>query len=326
MRPDLLQRAAELARRGEPYVLAVVTWRRPSSSAQPGDMAIVTADGGFEGWLGGACTRPTVEREAHAALADGKPRLLNLSPDPGSETRPGIEVRPMTCHSGGSVEIYLEPVLPAPRLAVFGDSPAARTLARLATTLGYAVEAVAPDSGPEDFGDGVTVHREAADLAPGSPERALFAVVATMGDWDEEALQAALGLAPAYVGTVASERRFGEMRATLTGRGVDPALLDAVHSPAGLDIGARTPEEIALAVLAQIVQARRAVEAMSAAAAQQETVSATALDPICGMTVDVETARHTAEHDGRTFYFCCGGCRERFLADPESHLAAGGRG
>jgi xanthine dehydrogenase accessory factor len=304
MRADLLTRAAELAAREEPYVLAVVTWRRPPSSAQVGDTAIVTAGGAFHGWLGGACTRPTVEREARAALADGRPRLLALDAEPGDRQRPGVESRPMTCHSGGSVEIYLDPVLPAPRLLVWGDSPAAGALAALAATLGYAV----------------TQPAEAAEAGAEEPDseprrRPLYAVVATMGEDDEASLRAALALSPDYLGLVASPRRFAEVRRTLEARGVAGEALDGVRSPAGLPIGARTPEEIALAVLAEIVQLRRS-------GAAEPAPAATAVDPICGMTVDVAGARHTAERAGRVFYFCCGGCRERFLADPERHLAA----
>jgi xanthine dehydrogenase accessory factor len=377
MRAELLQMAAELARRGEPFVLATVTWRQPPSSAQRGDTAVLTADGAFHGWLGGACTRPTVEREARAALRDGRPRLLALDPDPAgaSAARPGVDVHPMTCHSGGSVEIYLEPILPAPRLVVFGGSPAARTLTRLGQAMGYAVTAVAPEPDFPGFPPGIDLRTAAreGDRLMGTASRPLYAVVATMGEDDEAALRAALGLAPTYVGLVASRRRFAEMRGTLVATGVAEAALDAVHSPAGLDLGGRTPEEIALSVLAEIVQLRRAAEptGRSAAAAPASAPPAPdpenppspgdmtrmasspfgivspsasppassqldspefrivspshadlAVDPICGMTVEIAGARHRAEHAGRTWYFCCGGCRERFLADPERWAAA----
>src|SRR5262245_48284453 len=112
MRAELLQLAADLARRGEPFVLAMVVRRDGQSSAQQGDMAVITADGSYHGWLGGNCTQPTVRREARRALTDGKPRLVSLTPDPAREARPGVSALPMTCHSGGTVDIYLEPVLP----------------------------------------------------------------------------------------------------------------------------------------------------------------------------------------------------------------------
>ena len=144
MRAELLQLAADLTRRGEPFVLAVVVRRQSYSSAQRGDMALITADGGYHGWLGGNCTQPTVKREAALALADGRPRLLSLSPEPEHEQRPGVTVLPMVCQSGGTVEIYLEPILPEPRLLLFGLSPVIRALAQLGKALGYAVDVVDP--------------------------------------------------------------------------------------------------------------------------------------------------------------------------------------
>ncbi|HEV8631213.1 MAG TPA: XdhC family protein [Thermoanaerobaculia bacterium] len=377
MRADLLQRAAELARRGEPFVLAVVTWRQPPSSAQRGDSALITADGAFHGWLGGACTRPTVVREAQAALADGRPRLVALAPDPQSAGRPGVSTFPMTCHSGGSVEIYLEPVLPAPELVVFGVSPAARALARLGQALGYAVTAVDPAAEAGLFGDGVEVRTAmpAGGADAGAALRPRYVVVATMGEGDEEAIAAAVRLLPAYLGVVASARRFGEMRRALRASGVAEEALASIRSPAGLPLGARTPEEIALSVLAEIVQTRRAAEGTAAEGttpARGETSSpptperrgpaslgaeqkataperrdpasvgarekaattspsaeaaprpwespvapsvspATAVDPVCGMTVDMARARHRAEWQGETYYFCCAGCRNKFV-------------
>lgn len=307
MRSELLQMAADLASREEPFVLAIVVRRRPASSAQPGNMAIITATGDFHGWLGGSCTQPTVAREAQRALADGKPRLLVLTPDPESERRPGVDVFPMTCQSGGSVEIYLEPMLPAPRLVVFGSSPIARALAQLGSAMGYSVAAVEDD-----------LEALARSAAPSYSPR--FAVVATMGEQDEEAIRAALAQEPAYLGVVASTRRFAQMRETLLAQGVAAEKLDRIHSPAGIAIGAKSPEEIALSILAQIVEQQRAGADEEPAA---EAPASQALDPICGMTVEVATARHTAEHAGRTYYFCCGGCRQRFLAEPERYAEAG---
>lgn len=312
MRTELLQRAADLAQRGEPFVMAVVVRRRPTSSAQTGNMAIVTAAGEFHGWLGGSCTQPTVVREAQRALADGQPRLLLLTPDPETERRPGIDVFPMTCQSGGTVEIYLEPVLPAPRFVVFGSSPTAQALARLGQAMGYTVAAVEDDL-------------EALARSAAVSHAPCFMVVATMGENDEEAIRAALALAPAYLGVVASAKRFAQMRQTLLTQGVAAEALDRVHSPAGLAIGAQAPEEIALSILAQIVEQRRAAAPAVPEKEKEEAPAppTQAIDPICGMTVEIATARHTAEHAGRTWYFCCGGCRQRFLAEPERYAVAG---
>jgi xanthine dehydrogenase accessory factor len=352
MHAELLRMAAELAGRDEPFVLAVVVRRRPASSAQAGDMAVITAEGEFHGWLGGSCTQPAVVQEARQALADGRPRLLALAPDPEAERRPGVTVVPMTCHSGGTVEIYLDPILPAARLLVFGVSPTARALVKLGKAMGYRVLAVAAAE-PALF---PAADRALADLAgaelaaaagaapePGAAS-GCFAVVATMGEGDEEAIQAALALRPAYLGVVASARRFAQLRESLLARGVAAAALAAVRSPAGVAIGAQTPAEIAVSVLAEIVarrQARAATAAVEPAAGASPGIEATVgespgtemsgqlgagrmdSDPVCGMTVEITGARHTAEHGGRTWYFCGGGCRERFVAAPERFAVAG---
>ena len=159
-------------------------------------------------------------------------------------------------------------------------------------------------------------------LRPVSQRRRLFAVVATLGQHDEESTLMALGVEPAYLGVVSSRRRFAHIREGLAARGASPDALDAIANPAGIDIGARAPEEVALSILAEIVMVQRAegeratTETTTAAAPQEE------LDPVCGMTVDVRAARHRAEHAGRTYYFCCGGCRERFVAAPDGYVAA----
>ncbi len=288
MRPDLLALAASLSARGERFALVTVVRREPPNSARVGDSALVTESGDYHGWAGGGCTRETVLRESLRAMADGEPRLLSLSPDARAAPRAGMVVLPMACDSGGSVEIYVEPVLPVPRLVLFGSTPAARALARIGEAMGYRVE-----GGSEASIEGAHV------------------LVATMGDDDVEVLESVLAREPAYVGVIASRKRFEQVRETLLGHGVPRAALERVAAPAGLDIGARTPEEIALSVMAQIVERRRRAMPPHATA---ENIPAEAVDPICGMTVAVAGARHTAQVKGVAYYFCCAGCRTKFLA------------
>jgi xanthine dehydrogenase accessory factor len=324
MRSDLLILSADLVSREQPFALATVVRRQAASSSQQGDGAIVTADGAFHGWLGGSCTQPTVVAEALKAIADGKPRLITLTPNPVSERRPGVLVFPMTCHSGGTVDIYLEPVLPPARLLVFGVSPVARALARQGRAMGFSVHAADPEADSAAFPDAERVWADLTSLEAADGPRT-FAVVATMGERDEEALAAALRVAPAYLGVVASARRYAQIRDAVAARGAPAAGLARVKSPAGLDIGARTPEEIAVSILAEIVQVRAAADAADAdarpstAGGLPSVDAREAIDPVCGMRVAVAVAgaRHTAEHGGKTWFFCCGGCRERFLAAPE---------
>ena len=329
MRADLLRRAAELEKKGTAFAIATVVRREPASSAQVGNTALIEENGTFHGWLGGSCIRPTVVREAAAAIADAAPRLISLTPDPDGDLRPGVAVMPMTCHSGGTVDIFIEPLVPAARLIVFGVSPVAQALARLAPVLGYAVDAIDPEADATTFptAERVFTAFPADEFAnrPAAGVRRLFAVVATQGQYDEEAIAHAISLDPAYLGVVASRKRFTQIAETLLARGVASEALARVTSPAGIDIGARRPEEIALSILAELVRVRHAAAALAPPGATPvkppNLVNNDERDPVCGMTVS-PASKHRAEHGGRTFFFCCAGCRERFLATPERFLSA----
>jgi xanthine dehydrogenase accessory factor len=294
---EILGLAARLSERGRPFALATVISRLPPSSSHVGQKALVEADGSFHGWLGGACVEPVVQREAQAAMRDGRPRIVVLAPDAHSDRADAI-VYPMTCHSGGTVEIYVEPQLPAPVLALFGDSPVTHALAAMATGAGYRVRVAEAE---EDA--------EAAEPVPAG-EAELFALVATLGVWDEGAVERALRAGARYVGLVASPRRAKEVRRLLLERGWEEAALAPLVSPAGLDIGAREPAEIAISILAQLILVRRRdADEREGVAAGGEGV---AVDPVCGMEVETESARHTLDHEGVTLFFCGSGCRERY--------------
>jgi xanthine dehydrogenase accessory factor len=270
---DVLIRAGELASAGEPFALATVVSVRRPASARRGDRAVVTAGGAVYGWVGGSCSEPTVVREALAALADGEFRLVSTE---GS------------CASEGAVEILVE--LPAPLLAIVGESPAAETLARLAAGIDWRVTR------------GVDEHADAV-------------VVATMGRGDEEALAAALTGPARYVGLVASAKRAEAVAATLRSMGVQEDALARLKSPAGLDLGPIRQEEVAVAILAELVAWRHA--RTPSAPPLEETV-----DPVCGMTVSLASGE-TFVHEGTTYAFCCAGCRARFEADPERYVVIG---
>lgn len=313
----VLAQAGELSKRGEAFALATVVWRQGPSSGQQGSRAVITEAGELHGWIGGACAEPVVIREAQRVIADGEARLLLLgTPEQFGQAVPdGMTVVPIACHSEGALEVYIEPVLPAPHLVVVGRSPMAHTLAQLAKPLGWRVALI---DGP-DF--------TAAD----ADERSMV-VVATQGHYDEEAVEQAAAARPAYLGLVGSQRRGAALLGYLAERGVPQDRLDMVRVPAGLDLGRTTHEEIAVAILAELVQLRasgalprqaqqaRGTGAGRAAGASPAAEAAHQTDPVCGMTVMADRSGRPLTCDGVTYYFCSAGCRRAFENDPAAYV------
>jgi xanthine dehydrogenase accessory factor len=322
VKPDVLRLAADLSARGEPFVLATVVWRRAPSSGREGATALITPDRHVRGWLGGACAEPTVVREALKAMERGEPTLLFLGPPEELEghARAGVVTVPIACQSEGALEVYVEPVLPQPQLVAIGRSPAAKALAALAAGLGW--RSLAIDEGGEP-GEHPGAGRVVTTLDLSDVDERSFVVVATQGHYDEDALEQALATPAAYVGLVASRKRADSVLGYLRDRGVADDALARVHAPAGLDLGHVGTDEIAIAILAEIVQLK-AAGALEQAAPAEVPVRHEAIDPVCGMTVDVADARYRTVHDGQTYYFCSAGCLESFEADPAKYLAVSG--
>lgn len=319
----VLEHAAELKARGVRFVLATVVRCESPTSAKPGAKGIVDADGRITGWIGGGCAQPAVISVARQALADGQPRLIRVSPAKGGTVEEGVVDFGMTCHSGGTLDIFLEPFGSRPSLLIIGASPAAQALCGLAEQTGFDVFAAARDANAETFPRACQVldDQKLDALTRGTPD---FAVVATQGKRDEPGLEAALGTGARYIAFIASARKATKLRAYLKDRGHDPARVDAIVSPAGVEIGAVTPEEIALSVLAGLVKARRNGSGIHQAAPESAVSTPTAsraVDPVCGMTVDVATAEFRSEHRGTPYYFCCAGCQHRFEQEPDRFLA-----
>jgi len=321
---DLLEEMGALARRGQAFAVATVVWRQSPSSSQPGARAIITADGELRGWIGGACAEPVVIREAQRVIADGTARLLLLgSPEQfGAAIPDGVTVVPISCQSEGALEVYVEPVLPAPHLVIVGSSPMAHTLASLSGALGWRTDLV---PGP--------------DFATASADERSMIVVATQGHDDEDVLERAVAARPAYLGLVGSRRRGAAVLGYLAERGIPQDELDGIRVPAGLDLGKTTHQEIAVAILAELVQLRAsgALSGSRTGAAKPgrrpETAPFTeAVDPVCGMTVATGSSRSLSagapggrppelalRHDGVDYYFCCAGCRQAFEKDPDAY-------
>jgi xanthine dehydrogenase accessory factor len=329
---EVIEQAVALAERGEAVALATVVWRQGPSSGQLGSRAIITESGEVHGWIGGACAEPSVIRQARAVIAEGAPRLLLLGTTDkfGDAIGEGMTVVPIACQSEGALEVYIEPVLPAPHLVVVGRSPMAHTLAELAGALRWRA----------DLLDWTTFSTADAN------ERSMV-VVATQGHGDEEAIEQAVAARPAYLGLVGSRKRGAAVLGYLAERGVPREQLDLVRVPAGLDLGRTSHTEIAVAILAELVQLRAAGElgarerqavagAAASGAAPARRIGARragtataaaeqseAADPVCGMTVPASPAGRLLEHEGATYYFCSADCRSQFESSPASYVSAG---
>jgi len=284
-------------------VLATVVRVEPPTSARPGDKAVITADGRLRGWIGGSCSEPVVRREALRALAEGTPQLIKIvAAEEVSQTRKKGELTvATTCPSGGSLDIFIEPRVARPLLLVFGDTPVAHTMARLGELTGFRTQIVTQ-----------------ADLASLSvPPTDAWAVVATMGHYDEDALEAALAYPDLDVSLIASTRRAAAVRGALLARGLDEQALGRLRTPAGKVRGV-TQEEIALLALAEVVIARQKRDHNHVIRETPAVVFAT--DQVCGMTVDPLTSQHKAVYSDVTYWFCSAGCQAEFEKAPERYL------
>ena len=321
MSDTLLDLAYQLARTGEPFVVATVVWCERPTSAKPGARAIIQANGQLTGWIGGSCAQPLVMREAARLLHEGgDPYLLRLgAPDTGI-TRSNVRTFPMTCTSGGILDIYMEPHFPQPQLLLIGDSPVNAALGRLAQVLDFAV-----------------THIVQPDLGQIHIDERTYVLVATHGQYDEDVLEQVLRSPARYVGMVGSRKRADDCRVYLRASGLTDDQIAHLKAPAGLDLGAVTPEEIAASILAELVQLQRrgtvihesdlpstlqpsTVATVATVADSPPAVPETAIDPVCGMIVEIATARHRSTHDGRDFYFCCPACKRLFEHSPQEYL------
>jgi xanthine dehydrogenase accessory factor len=295
---DASNRAIELREARVPYVHARVVLAEAPTSAKPGAEALVLPDGTIEGFVGGSCAESTVRAQGLALLDSGESLLLRITPTPEA-CQPGKLVVHNPCLSGGTLEIFMEPVLPAPLMLIVGGAPVALALAGVAQQIGWHVDTVGGELTAEECAGASAV------------------VVASHGRDEEPALTAALQADVPYVGLVASHKR-GE--AVINSLGMCSGHTSRIHSPAGLDIGARTPGEIALSIMTEIVSLRPRPSGRPVAEAPPPAESA--VDPVCGMSVAMVDSSLHLDHDGARAWFCGSGCLRAFAADPEAYVGA----
>lgn len=350
-RMDSLQETiAQLEADKAPYVQVTVVRRIRPSSANVGDRAVVTAAGEMVGFVGGQCTRSLVVGQAQKCLQTGESRLLLVTAHPPADAGEGVTVMPMTCASEGTVELFMEPKLSRPLLLVVGASPIAQALCELAPRFGFDAVQTALETGQgvasakqaEGDSGGATVAGNVGQRTSADPvtrlrtpwvshgSRARYGVVATMGLYDVDGVLALMDRPLRYLGVVTSPRRWMVLREELQNAGVPAGLCDLASAPAGIDIGASGPDEIALSILAQVVKQRRRgaamwspqpeaahddLQALESSNEEQPAATGRVIDPVCGMAVDLATAKHVSVYEGTTYGFCCAGCKSKFEAN-----------
>jgi xanthine dehydrogenase accessory factor len=320
---EFLSRAAELRSHEQPFATAVVVRCVPPVSGKPGDKAIIEVDGSVWGWIGGGCVQPLVVREALKAIAEGKPRLVRVAPSKTVEPEEGTVSYTMTCHSGGALDIYIEPILAKPQIVIFGRSAVAKALCSLGKAIGYRITVIAAGAVAESFPEADSVKQEMnlsrVELGPET-----FIVISTQGEQDEEALEVACGTNVPYISFVASSVKSQKLFESLAVKGISHERLTQIRAPAGLRLGGLSAQEIALSILAEIVQVRKAEPAHMKVdkTLGNDQPQVEAIDPVCGMSVEPSGASYVSEYRGEKYYFCCGGCKQTFDAHPENYLAA----
>lgn len=326
MYEDFFDKLAELRKRNEPFVIATVVRRESPSSGKRGDKAIVDKYGGITGWIGGGCVKGIILKEADDAVKSGQSRLVKVGRSLASERQDGVVDYKMTCMSEGTIEVFIEPVLPSPHIVVMGKTAIAKALVKIAKTAGYRVTAVAAEATPTTF-DKVDELITQIKLDQVKISSSSSIVVCTQGEQDEEALEQALKQKCAYIGFVASRKKKAGVFEYLQQQGIDEKRLAIIKSPAGIDITAKKPEEVAISILAEIihVQNNRPADTGYFNEQMNETqIKAIKpsyyINPVCNMPVDKISPKHIIEYKDEKVYFCCDGCKEKFEAEPEKYM------
>ena len=320
MHNQLIKIINELNDQRQRYAKATVVRRKIPSSGKPGDSAIILEDGSMHGWIGGGCTRGIVLKEALLAINDGKPRFISISPDAGEQYDGDTRLYTMTCQSGGTVDLFIEPVLPKPQLVIFGNSHIAIALAKIALVMDYRVTAIHPHLDATDYGnlEGLEIETDYSveDLSENT-----YLIVCTQGQGDEDALEKAIRTQNDYISFVSSRRKANAIFKELRNRGISFDQLKKIKTPAGLDIQAKLPEEVAISILAEIIQDIRKPKEEEPKEASFDSTEYY-LNPVCGIPIHKATAKHVLTYQEEEVFFCCDGCKERFEATPEAYATA----
>ena len=321
---ESLQKELEKYRKkNETVAMAMVVRRDAPTSGKPGDKALINAKGEVSGWIGGGCTKGIVIKEAMAAINEKSPRLVKIQPAEDTPDQNGVKNYKMTCMSGGALEVYIEPVMPTTTIRIFGRSHIARALCEIGAASGFSIEIVSSFPDEEMFPSASRIVK-LNEFETGNYVND-FTVVCTQGEDDESHLMAAIGTNPFYLGFVASMKKANSIILSLKRQGIPHESLVKIKTPAGLDINAKTPEEVAISILAQIIQSKRDATGKKGESAhvveQNEITDDLYINPVCKIPVQKSSAKHILEYNGEKVYFCCDGCKTSFKKEPEAYMS-----
>ena len=311
-----IQRIAELEKAGKSFAIATVIDTVAPTSAKPMAKAIITVDGKLEGWIGGGCSQDIIIEESLKCINTGKSVLIRLSPNElNDETHSFKKNFLMACESEGTLEFHLEPILPMKKMLIYGTTPSAETLANMGKLLNYDIVVMGKNVDKLSLLDGINTLNEFESI-----DGASYAIVATQGKGDVRSIRLAIASNPDYLALIASKRKGDKLMNRLLKKGMDNNNLKKIKYPAGQDIGAVTPQEIATSIMAEIIQVSRSdleeetiVDFMQVKEGQEK-------DPICGMGVDTKNAEYLTEYKDEKYYFCCSGCLEKFESEPAVYV------
>tara|TARA_B100000214_G_C23960516_1_gene625000 strand:- start:1040 stop:1987 length:948 start_codon:yes stop_codon:yes gene_type:complete len=307
---DWIKRASQLQEDGHPFAIATVINTVAPTSAKPMSKAIIHDDGKLEGWIGGGCSINTVISEGLKCIKSGKSIILRLSPEKISDDKITYKKEVfLTCESGGTLEFHIEPVLPMTKLIIYGNTPTAHALANMGSFLNYECNLCSPGiSSDIGLSRNINIHNSYKTFSGNC-----VIVVASQGENDIQALKSAIGSKPKYVSMIISKKKASSIMKQLEKNGLNKEEISKVKFPAGVDINAKTPEEIAISILAELINDRNSEDNHEAVILE---VNDSEIDPICKMNVDPKNAADSYKFDGNMYYFCCSGCKEKFALEP----------
>lgn len=314
------ERFTELARKeaekGEVFASAVVVNRKAPSSGKPGDKAIINQKGEVKGWIGGGCTKGIVIKESLEAIQSEKPRLVKIEPGLAPSDQNGVKTYTMLCESGGSLDVYIEPVIPMTQIFIFGRSHIAKALSKIGQAAGFNIHVITDMAEDEMFEGARFSSLEDFDSSQANDK---YVVVCTQGENDTESLKTALQSKPKYTAFVASPRKANSVFRELMDQNTTYKDLMKIKTPAGLDINAKTAEEVAISILAQIVEFKRS-EKNEESQELLDEIDELYINPVCKIPVQKSSAKYVVVHKGENVYFCCDGCKDSFEKEPEAYI------